>query len=206
MRKYWWVGAAVVVLIVVVGAVFGWRAQAQAQDEKWKKATDYFGRAEYEKANKELEGLDIPKSPERLRVYAQTKLATRELDDALTSYQKLYDINKDPSVQLIIGNIYNEQKRYDDAIKVYREAIAANPSNTQAYVNLATLYRQQSNSSEAAKVAAEGVKNNPGSATLHELQVSMLLENKNSTEYKDAVAALKKVSPESALLTSLGIK
>jgi tetratricopeptide (TPR) repeat protein len=203
LRRYWYI---VVALIILAGVLIGFQAQRNAQEARWKRATEYFGRVEYDKAAKELKGIPVPKDPERLRTYSQTMLATHQLDNSLTGYKKLYEQKKDPSVKLIIGNIYNEKKDYDNATKIYREAIADNPANVQAYVNLAILYKMRSNMPEAVKVANESVKNNPGSATLRELQVSMLMDDKSTTAYKDAVKALKELNPNDPLLDAINEK
>ncbi len=189
--------------VLVLAGLVVWQIIRTNQETAWKRATDYFSRAEYEKAEKELAGLAMPSKPERLRVYAQTMLATRQLDKSLAAYNKLYETDKDPATKLIIGNVYNEQKKYDEAIKVYRDVIAANGSNVQAYVNLATVYKLQNNTAEAAKVASEGVSKNPANVVLHELKVSMLMNDKSSTEYKEAIDALKKLNPQDQLLQAL---
>lgn len=190
------------VLAVIAGLVT-WQVLYTNSENTWKRATDYFSHAEYEKAAKELNNVGVPSSADRLRVYGQTMLATRQLDKSLEAYKKLYELNKDPSVKLIIGNIYNEQKKYDDAVKVYQEVITANPSNVQAYVNIATVYKMQNKTTEAIKIANEGVAKNPNSVVLSELRVSMLMGDKTSNEYKEAVAALKKLNPQDQLLQAL---
>ncbi len=201
MRKYVIVGLLVV--LTLGGGFVVWNQQRSSENERWQQATEFYKKGDYENAKEKLNGLQQPTSQERLRIYGQTMLATRDLDKALSAYQDLYEKTKDPQAQLVLGNIYNEKKEYDQAIRVYKEAIAANPHNTQAYVNLATLYNMQNNAAEARRIVAEGITNNPGSVTLHELQVSLFLRDRDSAEFKSAVEALKKLNPESALLKSL---
>lgn len=195
--------AALVILVVAIAAIAFWQVKANAKEAKWTRASEAFTKADYEQANKELSGLAMPSDAERLRVFAQTKLAVRDLDASLPAYQKLSTETKDPSYQLIVGNIYNEKKQYEDAAKVYREVIAANPNNVQAYVNLSTLYKLQANRSEAMAVAKQGVDVNPSNVTLLELWVSMTMEDKDSDAYKTSIDALKKVNPEDPLLQTL---
>lgn len=199
-KKYGIVLLIVVLLVILAGYAIN---QRQSTEQAWDKASDYFSRGDYEKAAKELEGMSVPSDEKKLIVFSQTKLATRQLDDALEGYKKLYEEKKDPGVKLIIGNIYNEQKNYQEAEKIYREAIDTNANYTQAYVNLATLYKMQGDIQNAIEVAQQGVKNNPSSTTLHELRVSMLLDDKESPEYKVAIVELEKLNPNDPLLESL---
>lgn len=201
ITKYWYV---IVLLVLVAGSFIAWRAYEANIDAKWAKAADYYGRADYANASKQLEGLDAPKNDEkRLTMYAQTMLATRQLDKALPVYNDLYSVKKDPAVKIVIANIYNEQKKYDEAAKIYREVIASNESYVQAYVNLSTLYKLQNKSQDAIDIAKQGVKANPNSVVLNELLISMLLENKKSPEYKNAVETLKKINPQDPIFEAI---
>ena len=200
LRKYWYI---VLLILAVIAGLTGWRMHQMQIDAKWSKASDYFGRADYKAAAEEIEGLSLPDDEKRLSVYSQTMLATRQLDKALPGYQKLYGVKKDPSVKLVIGNIYNEQKKYDEAAKTYRELIDANASFVQAYVNLSTLYKMQGKNTEAIEIAKKGVAANPNNVTVHELLISMLLEQKDSADYKNAVATLKKINPNDPIFESI---
>jgi len=198
--KYWYV---VLVLLILILAFITWLAIQSSQDAAWKRANDYFTRADYSNAEKQLHSMAMPSDTSRLQVYAQTMFATQNLDKSLVAYKKLYDITKDPSIEINIGNIYNQQKKYDQAIKVYQEMISNNASNIQAYVNLSTVYKLQGNNSDAIKTANQGVKNNPASVVLRELQVSMVMEDKSSAAYKLAVKGLKTLNPSDPLLQAL---
>lgn len=200
IKRYWFI---VLAILLIVGALVTWFVVKSNQDAAWDRATSYFAKADYKKAEKELSGLGIPSDKERLRVYAQTMLATQHLEESLTAYRKLYDINKDVSAKLIIGNIYNQKKEYDEAIKIYKEIIASNPNSVQAYVNLATVYKLQGKDTEAISIAKGGVAKNPSSVVLNELLVSMLMNDTGSSEYKSAVATLKKLDPANPLLQAL---
>jgi len=200
LRQYWY---AVALVAAIVLALIVWRVNEVNTDAAWNKAADDFGRADYAAAAKLIGDKSVPSDEKRLVVYSQTMLATRQLDKALTGYKSLYEKKKDPAFKIIIGNIHNEQKKYDDAAKAYRDIISTNSTYVQAYVNLATLYKLQSKDQDAVDTAKQGVQANPNSATLYELLVSMLLDKKDSTDYKQAVDALKKLNPSDPLLESL---
>lgn len=200
LRRYWYI---ILAIIIILALLLAWRLYQDHVNAQWSKATDDYGRADYQDAAKILDGMPMPSDPQRLTVYSQTMLATRQLDKALTGYQALYDAKKDPSVKLIIGNIYNEQKKYDDAAKAYSDLIAANSGYVQAYVNLATLDKLQGKTDDAVATAKQGVKANPNSATMYELLISMLLEHPDSADYQQAVASLKKLNPQDPIFQTI---
>lgn len=200
LKKYWW---AILPVVLIIAGLIAWRTYEMNIDATWSKATDYHSKAKYNEAAKLIEGMSMPTDEKRLTVYAQTMLATRQLDKALPAYNSLYDIKKEPAYKIIIGNIYNEQKKYDEAAKVYRELITANSTFVQAYVNLSTLYKLQAKSTEAVEVAKEGIKANPNSVVLHELLISMLLDKQDSLDFKQAVDALKKLNPQDPIFDTI---
>jgi tetratricopeptide (TPR) repeat protein len=200
VKKFWYIFS---VLIVVIAAVITWQVLQANQAAAWDKAADHFSRAEYEEAEKLIKDFPVPSDTEQLRVYSQTMLATGNLDKALRGYEKLYEVTKDTSSKLIIGNIYNQQENYDKAVGIYKEIIADNPSNVQAYVNISTVYRLQGKKDEASAIAKQAVEANPQNVTLLELRVSMLMEDQTSAEYQEAVTELREVNPNDPLLEAL---
>lgn len=188
-------------VLLLTGIIFGWLFYQSSINMKWEKATDYYRRADYDAAANELKGLPIPsKDVDRLAIYSQTMLATRQLDNARDGYKQLYELKKDPFTKVVLGNIYNEQKRYDEATKIYKEVTVANPNYAQAYVNLATLHKLQGDNTKAVQVASDAVKNNPNNTVLLELLVSLTMTDKESPVFQEAVAKLKKVNPNDPLL------
>jgi tetratricopeptide (TPR) repeat protein len=199
VKKYWYVGVILLLLITVGFAAL----YMQAKDTTmWKDAQDAYTKADYARSAKLLEGTGIPTDPTRLKIYAESMLATRQYDKALPAYEKLFDVKKDPDVKIKIGNIYNEKKNpeYDRAEKAYQEVIANHPSYVQAYINLSTMYKVQSRTDNAIAAAKKGVKANPTSVSLYELLVAMTMDKKDSTDFKEAVAKLKELNPSDQLL------
>lgn len=193
----------VIVLVALLIGLTGWQIHKNQVNNTWKRATDYYTKADYTNAAKQLKNVPVPADPTRLAMYAQTMLATRQLPKAETAYTKLYSQKKDPFAKLVLGNVYNEEKKYDKAVQVYQQLIASNPNYTQAYVNLATVYKLQQNTKAAIQTAQNGVKANPHDVVLNELLVSMNLDDTSSAAYKTAVANLKELNPNDPLLAAL---
>lgn len=207
LKKYWFGIIGVLLLCVLAGAFI---VQSNNTAAKWDRAQDYFTKADYEKAADELITVKMPSDADKLNVYSKTMHATANdtknkdrYEKALTAYQKLYEIKKDPQTKVMMANIYMQQKNYSPAEKLLDEIIAANPSYTQAYINLATMYRLQGKQTDAIAIAKKGVESNPNNVSLNELVVALLLDQKDSQAYKDALANLKKSNPNSELLKTL---
>ena len=203
-RGAWRFKYLVLLLVLLVTVAGGWIYYQASIENKWQNATDHYRRADYDGAAKILNGLQMPeKDADRLAIYAQTMLATRKLDKAAVAYGKLYELKKDPFAKLVLGNINNEQKKYDEAAKIYLEVIQSNPTYVQAYVNLATMYQLQGNNKKAVSTAVSGTVNNPNNTVLLELLVSLTMTDKNSRQFKEAVEKLKIVNPNDPLLVQL---
>lgn len=196
-KKYWWAVGAVIVVVAIAAA---WKFHTHQQTVNWQQATDYYRRADYKKAAPLLLNMSLPTDPEQLRIYGQTMQATNHTNEAIKAYQALYDQKKDPFAKLVLGNIYNQQKKYDKAAKAYKDLIDANPTYIQAYVNLATVYRLQQQNSKAIDTANQALQNNPNDVTLAELAVSLTADDPNSEAYHQAIERLKKINPEDPLL------
>ncbi|MEI7918322.1 MAG: tetratricopeptide repeat protein [Candidatus Saccharibacteria bacterium] len=200
IKKFWYI---IVIIVAISVGFFVWRANVVNSDNAWARATAFYQKADYDNAAKEIANLPVPTDNARLKIYAQTMLAKRDLEKALPAYEKLYAATKEPNYKIILGNIYNEQKNYDKAASTYKEVIADNPGYTQAYVNLAILYKLQNKISEAMAIADSAVKSNPNNVTLLELKVSILMEDKTTDDFKTAVKDLAAINPQDPLLDSL---
>jgi tetratricopeptide (TPR) repeat protein len=60
-----------------------------------------------------------------------------------------------------LGNVYYEQKKYDKAIEVYKQAISINPNLVQVYNGLGNVYYEQKKYEEAIEVYKQAIAINP---------------------------------------------
>lgn len=198
--RYWYIFA--LLLVGIIALVF-WQVQRAQLETTWNNATDQYSRGDYEAAAKTLEGVSLPNDQERLQVYSQTMLATRDLEKALPGYLKLYEVSPDPTILLTTANIYSEQKKYEQAEKIYKDLIAGNAGYIQAYSNLGSLYLLQGKTTEAIAITKQGVEANKTSVVLHEMLVSMLLNDKSDPAFTEAVNALRLLNPNDPLLIAI---
>lgn len=98
----------------------------------------------------EMIGLD----PEEGFGYYGLGLAREGLGDtlqAMADYQQA--IEKEPSLNQArerLGRMYQGQKRWDEALELFTEALASDSSNLSAWLELGDLYRRQDDSTSAA--------------------------------------------------------
>jgi len=198
----------ILIVLILVTAIGGFYLYQQNRNSDiWKKAEDYYRRADYTKTASELKKVSMPNDAEKLRIYGQTMFAVRDYSKAEKAYTKLYELNKDLFAKIMLGNIANQQKSYDKAIKHYRDVIESNPNYITAYSDLAIVYRSMGNNAEAVKVAEDGIKNNPGNTEMYTLLISLLSvdeSSKTSDKYKETVEKLKKIDPNNQLLKQIG--
>ena len=85
---------------------------------------------------------------------------------------------------LSLGLVYEQQKKFEKAIKCYDAAIEINPKEIKPYLNLATLYKDQFKYEEAIKIYQKGLINNPSNhIILSNLGNLFYLQHK----YEDAI-------------------
>ncbi|NES77676.1 MAG: tetratricopeptide repeat protein [Okeania sp. SIO1H4] len=74
----------------------------------------------------------------------------REFNSALTTYQKVIEINPKHSWSYYkLGNIFREQNKDDQAVTAYRKTIEINPDFSWSYYHLATILEKQGKLEEA---------------------------------------------------------
>jgi tetratricopeptide (TPR) repeat protein len=82
--------------------------------------------------------LDDPLSPEEHLNLGVAYENQGELEDALREYKEAS--RKLPVAYLYMGNVYFRKNDYDEAERHYKKAIKKDPTNADAYNNLAWLY------------------------------------------------------------------
>ncbi len=88
-------------------------------------------------------------------------------DDQATAYN-LLEMRKDRSVisEFIIGQIYKQNKNYDDAIIFLSKAIEKEKSNPDYYISLADIYDKRDEPKKVISIIEQGLKYLPKDANL----------------------------------------
>lgn len=111
--------------------------------------------------------LDDPLSPEEHINLGVAYEKKGEIDNALKEY-KLASKNL-PLAYLYMGNIYFQKNDFDKAESAYKKAIEKEPSNSDAYNNLAWLYyTKKENLNEAEELELMAIELNPSKKEIYQ--------------------------------------
>jgi tetratricopeptide (TPR) repeat protein len=93
----------------------------------------------------EIPGLEqaITSNPQDLSSLEELAVAhyqLQEYDRAIEAYNKILAIQDDAFIRNALGNVYRDQKKYDEAIAEYEKAIALDPTLKFPYINEATVW------------------------------------------------------------------
>jgi tetratricopeptide (TPR) repeat protein len=109
-----------------------------------------------------LEALQ-PHSPEALywSIQANERLAVQ----SLARFQQLE--SDSPKSHVLLGDIYHQLEREDDALVEYQKALALEPGNAAAMLGLASAYLSNNNIEKAMETARAALGHNPQDAELN---------------------------------------
>ena len=121
--------------------------------------------------------LDDPLSPEEHINLGVAYEKKGEIDNALKEYRLAS--KKLPLAYLYMGNIYFQKNDFDEADLAYKKAIEKEPSNSDAYNNLAWLYyTKKENLNEAEELALKAIELNPSKKEIYQDTLAKIRELK----------------------------
>ena len=99
---------------------------------------------------------------------AENFYTQRELDSAITAYQKVIEINPKHSWSYQkLANIFREQNKDDQAVTAYRQVIEINPNFAWSHYHLATILEKQGKLEEAIASYQTAIEIYPNCSTFH---------------------------------------
>ena len=91
-----------------------------------------------------------------------TQLAEVDNYEKITMLKEKIRLNpRPPWPYIMLGNLYRDNKKYEEAERLYKKAIRINPKYYQIYIELGKLYGLQEKWKEAENAYREVIKNDP---------------------------------------------
>jgi tetratricopeptide (TPR) repeat protein len=127
----------------------------------------------------------LPEAPQAHYVLGLAGRAENNLDEAAAAFTRVLQIDSsDPGAKVQLGQIYLQQRRFDEALKLFQEALAAEPHNvTAAYsVSLALTRAGRTDEGRAAMQQFEKLRDSPYGFTYAQTYLSQ-------GKYAEAIAS-----------------
>ena len=134
---------------------------------------------------------------ERLLVaYAKAPTVSPSLDDPL--FKRIHDLNRSAQVHLQRGAALDKLGKLEEAIGEHQEALAIDPDNLQAHINLISLYARSGDDVQAKQHFEAAIKLSPGRADAWDGYGMVLLREKNYVEAERAFIRALESNPDDA--------
>ena len=146
-----------------------------------------YATGDYEHAFDAAEKLSASAATGAERLYWETKSSQNLASEALAHASKI-DANS-PNLLVLLGDVYRQQERFEDAEREYRKGLTLRPQDTGALFGLSLTLLGNGQVDEALHVAQSAIKDNPGDPELNAVMGEVLCRRE---EFSDAETYLKK--------------
>lgn len=153
-------------LLVLVGSSFYWKYSKNLSGQKQVEPSDII--EQYRRQLGDLKEKAKSNNVADLQNYAVALYATGNLDEAEEAYKEQLVIDGSNWVaRNNLANVLRDEKKFDEAISYYEQAIKLSPKSINTYINLGSVYQYSLNDvDKALDVYIRGIKANPESADL----------------------------------------
>lgn len=121
-----------------------------------------------------------PAHPQAEALYWSIKANEKLAFESLAHFQQL-EPNSARS-HILLGDIYRQRERYDDAIKEYAKALTLSPDDTAALLGLASAYYGVANTTKAVETAQKALLQSPDDPEINLLMGEALLTEHKFTD------------------------
>jgi tetratricopeptide (TPR) repeat protein len=186
-----------ILLSVVGGGFLVWKfKQKSAPDVQSPKDLVSQYRVQLDDLKKKSES----ENPQDIQNYAVAQYATGDAQGAEQTYRKQVEKGGDSAmVRNNLGNALRDQKKFDEAIGEYKEAINKDKSLISAYLNMGSVYQYSlQDPSKAIDVYKQGIENNPKTADLYIFLAQAYEQTKDTEAAKSTYKAVLEIQSENA--------
>ena len=120
-------------------------------------------------------------------LYWETRSSEKLASDAFAHASEIDSAS--PRLHVLLGDVYRQQERFEDAEREYRKALVLQPQDTGALFGLSLALLGDRQSDEALHIAQAALKNNPSDPELNLVMGEILCQRE---DFSDAEAYLKK--------------
>ena len=120
-------------------------------------------------------------------LYWETKSSQNLASEALAQASKI-DSNS-PKLHVLLGDVYRQQERFEDAEREYRKGLTLRPQDTGALFGLSLTLLGNGQGDEALHVAQAAIRDNPRDPELNAVMGTILCQRE---DFSDAEAYLKR--------------
>ncbi len=185
------------ILLIATGGFLTWKfKQKKATETQSPKDLVSQYRNQLDELKEKAEGGNA----QDIQNYAVAQYATGDAQGAEQTYKKQIENEGDSAmVRNNLGNALRDQKKFDEAIGEYKEAINKDKSLISAYLNMGSVYQYSlQDPSKAIDVYKQGIENNPKIADLHIFLAQAYEQTKDTEAAKNAYRAALEIQSENA--------
>lgn len=138
------------------------------------------------------------------REYAHALYATNNNEQAITEYLRVVDLNPSDARSLNnLGNLYRKESLYEEATQQYEQSITVDPTQVNAYVNLAHLYiYDMQQPQEGFAVFERAVAAHPDNVDLLIMLANVYQQQDMPDEARDTYQQILQLQPDNATALS----
>lgn len=150
--------------------------------------------------------LFFEKKQEKVQDFRQegmAKFSQGAFQEASDLLEKGGEEEKNPEVLLKLGAAYYNQRKYDEAVRIYEKIIANDEENAMALNSLANAYRDKKDSEKAISAYEKAIKINPLSPLAYSNLAILLMDGGQVEDAKNVIKAGLASIPDSQELKNI---
>lgn len=150
---------------------------------------------------------EYPYAGEVQRLYAERLLLEKDIAGAIRQFKKVLELdNENLEVLVALGQLYMEQKKFDEARDYFSRAIEVDPEKVEIYDAVASAMLQTGDRPKAIELYQKAIQSNPKAERLYGSLAQLIDVDGRTTEaIKILEKAVSELGPKPELTASIGL-